>query len=524
MDEQTRIAEHIIVEGTIPEKLELYGFDFQTPRRVIAQKFKYFAMGNYPRFFAKKSAKFHDDMVNALVKSYFGENWLIAAFRGSAKTSLAKLFIVFVLLNDKDNYRKYIKVLSKDGKNSKQIVTDVYNLMVEVRPIYGNLFEKEGDIKREETMGVFTMKGKIKLSSGTVGQTQRGHIQDAYKSDWILCDDLEDRGSISSMTITQSVIDNTEEAIDGLSLDGSYIVLCNYISDQGTIQHLMNRKSVHKLIIPILYDDKDDNSAVWPDAFPPEKIAQKRKDSTDWEGEYLCEPAKSKNKFFPLDRINDDLKNCRAPKRTSAGVYYFEDYKPNHRYGMGSDHSEGVGLDANTMTLMDFTTGEVVATYANNEIKPDLAVHEFARVGMEYGNCVFAPEINNSCGGIAITTLKNLNYPNIYRQVKDERVATRTTDVLGWSTNSKTKYNAFHEFRTDYNDGLIKIYDNRLLMEMKAYSNSDLSETGSAIITRHFDLLMSSVIAYALRKVAKADGGIKSYGDGYKKYIESFGK
>jgi len=132
-----------------------------------------------------------------------------------------------------------------------------------------------------------------------------------------------------------------------------------------------------------------------------------------------------------------------------------------------------------------------------------MAAHEFARVGKEFGNCIYAPEVNSKCGGIVITTLKGIPYPNIYKKIDHTQVDDKETMKLGWETNSKTKYNMFFEFRTDYNDGLVKIYDKNVLAEMKAYSNSDLNEDRAGLITRHFDLLTSTVIAWAMRKFNK---------------------
>ena len=517
--EAKELIREIIKTGTAEEKRRLFTFNAETAKNLVCKKFKIFSRGMYPRYFKQHSAVFHDEQIRKMIDSYYGLNYLKAAFRGSAKTSLKKLFDVFVLLNDEDGFRKYIKVLTKDGKNSKQIVTDVYNLIVEVQDVFGDVFEQEGDMKREETMSSFTMKNGRKYSAGTVGQTQRGHIQDAYRPDWIWFEDVEDRDSIKSTVVTKGIIDRISEAIDGLSKNGSYFVTCNYISDQGSIQWFMNKPSVEVSITPILERGKP----TW-DIYTLEDIDKIKKDSDDFYGEYMCDPKRSTNRFFDIDKIEADMLKCAQPISKSAGVNYWLRYKPNHRYGQGSDHSEGIGADSNTLAGFDFTTGELAYTYANNQISPDLATHEFARVGREFGNCIYAPETNAKCGGIAITTLKSINYPNIFRQVNETKIKNIQSDKLGWETNSKTKYNMFYEFRTDYNDGLILIYDVEVLKEMKAYSNSDLSDSVIGLITRHFDLLTAVVIAWQMRKYAQQNSAMKSYNSNYKKYIDSLGK
>lgn len=516
------VIEKIVLEGTNEQRIELYGFDATIAYLVIVKKFRVFSRACYSRYFMANEADFHPDMILDMVESYYGKNKLVAAFRGSAKTSLKKLFDVFVLLNDKGKFRRYTKVLSRDSKNSQQIVTDVYNLMVEVAWLYGDVFEHEGDIKREETMKGFTMKNGRKYTAGTVGQAQRGHIQDAYRPDWIWFEDVEDRESIRSMAVTRVTIDRCGEAIDGLAINGSFFVTCNYISDTGVIQWFMNKPSVQSRIIPLLKDDADNASVTWK-WFTPEKVKEIRDDAAkdgDFFGEYQCDPQKSTNKFFDLERIKQDIKKCTEPKKESAGVKYWSAYQPNHRYGQGSDHSEGVGGDANTDVVFDFTTGDQVASYANNLIAPDLSAHEFARIGREYGNCIWAFEVNNSCGGTVRAVAKELEYPNLYKRVDDKGVTDKPTEKIGWETNGRTKYAMFFEFRTDYNEGLIKIHDVDILREMKAYTNSDLNETTVGLVTKHFDLLMAAVIAWQMKKYAEVVvTTTKSYREGYKKYI-----
>jgi hypothetical protein len=516
----------IVLNGTPAEKYELYSFDSNDSYRTISKKFKIFARGQYPRYFKVKSPAFHDDMIINMIASYFGvfhddpgkKNFANIAGRGTAKTTLAKLFVVFVLLNDRDSFRRYMKVLTKDGRNSKQFVTDIYNLVLESRDVYGDMFQKDGEKKREETMSSFTMKGDRKLAAGTVGQTQRGHVQDAYRPDWVLFDDVEDRDSIRSSIVTRAIIDRISEAIDGLSTDGSYMVLGNYISDQGTIEWFMNKPNVMTLISPIADEELN---PTWPERDTKDRIQNLKDNADDFFGEYMCDPSRSTNKFFDLDRIKADMENVKPPDRTSAGVKYWGKYQPHHRYGMGSDHSEGIGQDANTLAVFDFTKGELVVTYANNSIAPDLATHEFARVGGEYGNCIYAPEVNNTCGGTALATLKQLGYPNIYQRNKEGEVKDKKTQKLGWNSNGSTKYNMYFEFRRDYNDGKMTIHDEEVLKEMRAYTNNDLQESTAGLITKHFDLLTAVVIAWQMHKYATQAPSTKSYSKAYESYINN---
>lgn len=511
----------IVLNGSDEERLELFQFDNSYSPEIIAKKFKIFARARYPRYFKSHKADLHDEMVLNLAKSYRNEaDVMTLGFRGCAKTVLHKLFLAFVLLNDRDHSKRFIKVLTRDKPNAVQIVTDVYNMVLEAESLYGNLFTQKGagKTKRQETQNNFTLTTGVKLASGTVGKVQRGHIQDAYRPDWIWFDDVEDRISVSSMAITQTVINNISEAIDGLAKGSSFIVTGNYISDQGTIEWIKQKPGMVTQIIPIADEDLN---PTWPAAYTKEEIQKLKDRSIDFFGEFMVDPNRSINKFFDPQRIDRDIKRCQPPSQTSAGVKYWKAYQPNHKYGQGSDHSDGVGLDANTLIGFDFTTGEQIYSYANNRIAPDMAAFEFARVGSEFGNCIYAPEVNNKCGGIVITTLKSseINYPNLYRHEKIETAKRMKATKWGWETTGSSKRQMLYDFRTDYNDGKIRIHDKDLLKEMKAYSNDDLNDDTVGLVTRHFDLLMAACIAWQMQKHSfkKED----NYDKVYEEYINA---
>lgn len=494
----------LILEGTPEERMAVFSFNENTPNEKILLKFKLFARSNLFRYFKSKSAPFHDEMVLNMIKSYRGENYVNIAFRGSSKTTLAKLFLVFVLLNDENNFRKYIKILSRDIKNPKQIVTDVFNMCLELRPIYGNVFEKEGEKKREERMDSFTMKSGVKVTAGTVGQSQRGNIQDAFRPDWLILDDIEDRESVSSLTITEGIISRIDEAITGLAKGGSWTMLGNYISEYGSVQWFLDKTSRNAQITPIAVD----GVPTW-DIYSPEEIEQLKKDSEDFYGEYMCDPSRSEGKFFDIERIEADMKRCKPPMYTVGGAKYWGAYQSHHRYGIGADTSEGVGQDSSALANFDFVTGELVTSYHSNVISPELFAYEIARVGHEYGDCIVAPEMNSMSGGIVVTTLKAI-YNNIFRHTDRTKVRETESPKLGWHTNSRSKPQMFMEFRRDYNDGIVHIYDMDVLKEMKSYSNLDLADESK--ITRHFDLLMAVVIAWQMRnEIAEKNVATVSY-------------
>lgn len=494
-----QIIKDIIHKGTPAEKKTLFGFTSQDSNEKVLKKFQLFSKSNYIRFFKGQDAPFHREMILNMIRAYRGERYINLAFRGSAKTSIGKLFLTFVVLNDKDRTHRYIKVLSRDIKNAKQIVTDVYNMCLDVFAIYGDVFEKEGEKKREERMDSFTMKSGIKLTAGSVGQTQRGMLQDAYRPSFLWFEDIEDRESISSQVMTEGVIAQCDEAIAGLDKNGSWMLTGNYISENGSIQWFLNKKGVVSQITPIMRD----GVPTWS-MYSLAEIDKLKHDSEDFYGEYMQDPARSEGKFFDIDRIDRDLKNCREPSFIKDEVKYWNGYLAHHRYGIGADTAEGKELDCSTLACFDFVTGELVADYYSNIVKPELFAYSLAKVGKEYGECVVAPEINNMSGGIVIITLRNI-YENIFRAVDRTKLVEKEALQFGWHTTRVNKINMFMEFRKDYDDGIIHIYDAKVLKEMKSFTNYDLTDekksTSVSMVTKHFDLLRAVVLAWQMKNV-----------------------
>ena len=278
------IIKEILGGSDSKAKLNLFSFDSTNDTESIYQKYVLFSRSQFGRYFQTKSAPFHKKMILNEIKSYMdNENYLNIAFRGSSKTTGKKLFVVFVLLNDIEHRRKYLKIMTRDIKNAKQIVTDVFNLLLELEPIYGNKFEQESEKKTEKTMSSFTMTTGVKFTAGTVGQTQRGHIQDAYRPDWIWFDDVEDSESIESDVITAAIIKKVDEAIQGLAFDGNWTCTANYISDIGVIENLKKKASIVQLT-PIM----DESEVPTWERYTKEKLKDIKANAEDWYGDYMC--------------------------------------------------------------------------------------------------------------------------------------------------------------------------------------------------------------------------------------------
>lgn len=503
------IIKQTLISDDILEIRTLFSFANEE-NEVIYQKFKHWAQYYFTKYFTSEDAPFHRDLDLYNIKVYKGEinSFTNIAFRGAAKTARTKLFVAFCILNDRNHFRRYIKVLAEDGGNSKQIVTDVYNMLItpEVHRVWPEVFSKT-KYKREETMSSFTTSTGVKMTAGTVGTDQRGNIQDEARPDFIWFEDFENRKSLRSAVTTKSIFDNMEEARTGLALGGSCLYTCNYISERGNVHKLVQKHDGIRnivLIIPII----DKQGVIAWDRYTREAIDQMRIDDEDFEGERLCEPSAGADVLFNRENLNK-MPIATPIKIIGEDLKIFRKYDPAHRYAIGSDVAMGVGLDSSTAVCIDFDVYpcRVVSTYHCNTIKPDSLGLELISQGERYGECLIAPENNPGGGGHStIQTMKLHDYPNIFTiQPKDTSVDEREKNtVYGWNTNPATKPKMFMALRKAVDDGHLLLEDPDLINEAKSYSRDDLMDRPEdpRLTTRHFDLLISACIAWQMKDFA----------------------
>lgn len=490
----------ILNVGEPSRLLGLFQFDVTEPPERIIKKFRIWSRYFFPKFFASKDAPFHEQMDKGNLGVYInGYSFLNIAFRGSSKTTRTKLFIAFCIANDTGHHRRYFKVLSKDLSNAKQTTTDVYNMLISkrVRALYPKIFQKT-ETKREETMASFTTATGVKMTADTIGTDQRGDIQDESRPDFILFDDIETRMSLMSAPNTYKIWANIDEAMTGLAKGGAAVYCCNYISERGNV-HKLVEKIENKLIVPI-----EENGVPTWERFTKEDLKRLKHDVEDYEGDYLCQPSASKDVYF--DRESVDRQRPKEAIDEIAHLKIFKKYSPANRVGGGFDVGGGVGLDSSTSVFIDYDCipAQVIATYKDNEIKPDAFAHEIARQGKRFGDCYVAPEKNY---GSTLDILKTI-YPTaqIHRTQRSTGKIVYTASVeYGFETNSATKPTILADLAKAVEDGLIDLNDKDLISEARSYSRGDLMdrEVDPRLTTRHFDLLMACAIAWHVRTFVK---------------------
>jgi phage terminase large subunit-like protein len=237
----------------------------QSERIYLCEKsFGLFAIYYFSNYFTYQLAPFHKDFINDCHDLEQGNIREVAwiGFRECAKTTFAKLFIIWLIAYNK---RRYINVDSFDKENAERILFDIAFEMVnnvKLKADFGQLFSKErgiNDIKQNRINNFVTENG-IRVEAHSTQESVRGRIHLSQRPDFLLFDDIETNKTKDSQAYTKQVKDHLTEAMGGMSPNGFMLYLGNYITEYGNINWLMERAKNDKNIrfrnIPIIIDGK----------------------------------------------------------------------------------------------------------------------------------------------------------------------------------------------------------------------------------------------------------------------------
>jgi hypothetical protein len=183
------------------------------------------------------------------------------AFRESGKTSIAKLFIVWMIAYEK---RKYINVDSFDKENAERILFDVaYEMVNNKRFIadFGVMFAKSRGIDeiKQNRINNFVTENGIRVEAHSTQESVRGRLHLNQRPDVLILDDIETNKTRDSDAYTKQVADHISEAMAGMAVDGFMLYLGNYITEHGNINALFERAKSDTAIrvrnIPVVIGD-----------------------------------------------------------------------------------------------------------------------------------------------------------------------------------------------------------------------------------------------------------------------------
>ena len=231
------------VEGTKEER-----------RFLCEHSFGLFAIYYFSNYFKYALAPYHYEMAKDLEDLLAGKirecAWIM--YRESAKTTFAKLFVIWCIAYKK---KKYINVDSFDKENAERILFDVaFELTNNARLLadYPTLFSKRRGIEdiKQNRINNFVTENGIRVEAHSTQESVRGRIHLDQRPDMLIADDIETNKTKDSEAYTKQVRDHISEALAGMSPDGNILYLGNYITEAGNIQFLIDRAlSDHKLRI-----------------------------------------------------------------------------------------------------------------------------------------------------------------------------------------------------------------------------------------------------------------------------------
>lgn len=192
-------------------------------------------------------------------------------------------------------------------------------------------------------------------------------------------------------------------------------------------------------------------------------------------------------------------------------------------YAIGIDSMEGrlsdvnnpkSALDKDGMTVLDRTTGEVVAIYQGRTDQRELARQAW-RAAVYFNEAYVGPEMPASM--VLLGYFKERNYPNLYnRSIHEDRLAEGESEVLGWRTTALTRKWLVDDFIVAAKEGAVKVVFSDLLDEMRSFARNQNGRC-EAMPGEHDDLLFSAMIALQVHKrcpmSAKAYRGDHTGGD-----------
>lgn len=206
----------------------------------------------------------------------------------------------------------------------------------------------------------------------------------------------------------------------------------------------------------------------------------------------------NKDKFIKKSEFKD-LPSILL-KYYGKSFFIYKDVKPNERYYIGVDCSEGVGKDSSTAIVLN-KDGQEVAMFKNNKIKA-FEYAEFINELGRYFNKAFLVVEKASSGHSVIMRLRNeFKYMNMSKYKSYDEFQ-KVIYTVGFDTNLKTKGIIVNDLIEMFYKGQIALHSEGILEEMKVFESKDNGGFG-AMSSWHDDLIMALCLAIVGLKSGK---------------------
>ena len=203
--------------------------------------------------------------------------------------------------------------------------------------------------------------------------------------------------------------------------------------------------------------------------------------------EYPCTPEEafitSGRPVFMQERIQEMLEKAPAPIRTMAlhngkfeddprgELTLYREVNPDETYYIGADVAVGI----KDPDKSDYCVAQVLDTEMRQvavwrgQVNPDMYAKTLYALGMMFNMALVAPERNGHGLLVCVRLYKDLNYPNVYMNLREGQMADIDTLDLGFQTNVSSKPLIIDKLRGYVREREVEIYDTTTLREMLAF-------------------------------------------------------
>jgi len=240
-----------VINGTREERAYLCEQDFSL-------FFAYYFVDYIKYRFAPFHFEMFTDLDDLMNDQYREIAWIM--FRESAKTSISKAFVLWLITYQK---RKYLNVDAFDKENAERTLFDIVVEMQtnqRYKVDYGEMYnaKREQDKATQKRINNFVTNNGVRVEAHSTQESVRGRIHGHQRPDFLLLDDFETNKTKDSNAYTEQVIKHINEFKTGLDNTAKVIYLGNYITEFGSVQTLIDRaKNDHGLKVRIVPVEKD---------------------------------------------------------------------------------------------------------------------------------------------------------------------------------------------------------------------------------------------------------------------------
>lgn len=232
--------------------------------------FFYFCAYYFPHYFKMPSADFHVEMCDLIADPFIAVLILIA-FRESAKTAFARMFVIYcIVLRRKRNIAWVGHDLKKARKNLLGVSNELQSNRRLIRDFGQLYYEEERKEKKSKPKQVeeFVTENGVMVRATSVNISTRGDLFGAHRPDLYILDDLENNEVKASPALREKTIEFLEELFSGISVDAQIISLNNRISKNGVTAWLEMRAKQNPTEYRV-YEKKlvENGKTTWPGAW-----------------------------------------------------------------------------------------------------------------------------------------------------------------------------------------------------------------------------------------------------------------